>query len=80
MRSCVRGCLRRPEEDIRSPGAGVIRVVVNHLTWVLRSELGSSDREVCALTCRVIFFCFKISFCFETGSHCLALAGLEFSV
>lgn len=64
MRSCVGGCLRRPEEDIISPGAGVRRVVVSHLTLVLRSELGSSDREVCALTCKVIFFCLKISFSF----------------
>lgn len=42
MCSCVCQCLQRPEKDIEFPGAGSIiycELLVNCLTWVLRTEL-----------------------------------------
>lgn len=39
-------CLRRPEEDIRSPEVG-IQVAVSHPMWMLDIELRSSARAIC---------------------------------
>lgn len=46
---CVCMCLQRPEEGIRSPGAGDTGNC-DQQTWVLGTTLNSSEREVKVLT------------------------------
>lgn len=45
-------CLQRPEEDIKSPIAGVIGGCEKlDLTWVLKTKLNSSAKAACTLNC-----------------------------
>lgn len=41
--------LHRPDADIGSPGTGTI--VVNHLVWMLETELGSLAKTASLLSC-----------------------------
>lgn len=62
MRVCVSKSQKRTSDPLELES----QVIVNHLTWVLGTELMSSLKDACALNCRDISSALSVCTAFES--------------